>query len=102
LRIKETSVSNRRRVYKGGDFLLQSRLNAILNNRNMATYRHMIQDKPIEHVWIRILQLPQVDVLLDRLVFRPELRKASPDMQVMIESRGGESVRSYDMCLGWN
>lgn len=38
------------------------------------THRHIPDAQVVEHVLVRLLQLREVDVLLDVLVFRPELR----------------------------
>ena len=42
----------------------------------------------VEHMFVRLLQLREVDVLLDRLVLRAKLRQAARRMHLAIE-RGG-------------
>lgn len=64
------------------------------------TYRQIIEAEFIKHVLVMTLQGAEVDVLFDTLVLRAELRKASGDMNVVIEHRRSQSLCGFGG--GWS
>lgn len=55
----------------------------------------------VEHAGVGIFQLTQVDILLDILVFAPELGEASKKMHILVQGRGCQSTsksRAFDRC----
>jgi hypothetical protein len=66
VRILQTSVSDGRRIYE---------------RRNL---RHIRQTKLIEHIRISVLELAQVDVLFNILVFRTQLSQTSDIVNVLV------------------
>lgn len=75
MRVLQAGVSDGRRVNKRGDF------------------RHVSETELVEHVEVGIFQLTEVDILLDILVFAPELGKASKEVHIPVESGGSQTPR---------